>query len=254
MKLNELFPNTFKALAHRSGPDKSSDSRPLWQQRLSTDSDFCHAVVAAGYLTTEQMQHAAVNYRLGRSRRGGVIFWQIDEHEVLCDGKIMYYRKDCHRDHHRHPDWVSSCLKRYYLKDDEKLASEIKTCHCLFGLHQLCAQQKPVAVVEAEKTAVILSEHFPDFLWLATGGLFELSAAKLLPLRGRKILLFPDTDSEGKAYAVWYQVTQEAQRLLRQPIHLSPLLELHATPAQKERKIDLTDYLWEQSSPTEGVG
>ena len=99
-------------------------------------------------------------------------------------------------------------------------------------------------MVEAEKTAVILSEVYPDYLWLAAGGLYELTAQKLFPLKGRRIILFPDTDSDGTAFSTWYRITLEAQRLLGQPIHLSPLLEQKATPDQKRRKIDLVDFLF----------
>ena len=104
--------------------------------------------------------------------------------------------------------------------------------------------EKIVAVVEAEKTAVILSEHYPDCMWLAAGGLNELTPAKLFPLRGSRIILFPDTDTEGKAYTTWYKVMLEAQRLLGHPIHLSSILEQRATREQKERKIDLVEFLF----------
>ena len=145
MKIDEVFCNTFKALRHELGHDRPRDSRPMWQQRQSADSDFCRALVAKGYLTEAQMQHAAQRYRLGRSRDGGVIFWQIDITGTIFDGKIMYYRADCHRDHHRHPQWVSNCMKRYYLKDykegkveeDKKLIASIPSHHCLFGTHLL---------------------------------------------------------------------------------------------------------------------
>ena len=43
-----------------------------------------------------------------------------------------------------------------------------------------------VAVVEAEKTAVIMSEVKPEYIWLATGGKTELNVAKLCPLEGRQ--------------------------------------------------------------------
>ena len=226
----------------------------MWQLRLSADSDFCRAMVECGYLTREQMLRAVQRYRLGRSHDGGVIFWQIDMTEQTYDGKIMHYRPDGHRDHLRNPYWVSSALKRHYLNDDERLAAEIPSQHCLFGTHLLseeflCKQsvlkkRLAVAVVEAEKTAVILSEVFPEYLWLAAGGLYELTAAKLFPLRGHRIILFPDTDTDGMAFSTWYRVTLEAQRLLGQTIHLSPLLEQKATPDQKRRKIDLVDYIF----------
>ena len=275
MKMNELFSYTFGALRHELGHDRPKDQRPLWQRRLSTESAFCRALVANGDMTEEQMQRAAERYRLGCSRDGGVIFWQIDQIGQVYDGKIMYYRPDCHRDHQRHPNWVSNLLKRHYLKDDCQLAASIPSQHCLFGTHLLantnltnqtnnvelknssdscnscseeksnsCSEEKNICVVEAEKTAVIMSALYPDYLWLAAGGLYELTAQKLFPLRGRKIVLFPDTDEQGLAYATWYRVMQEAQRLLGQTIHLSAVLEQRATKAQKAAKIDLVDLLF----------
>jgi hypothetical protein len=55
---------------------------------MSTESVFCRAVVKCGYLTEEQMLRAAERYRLGRSRDGGVIFWQIDEEGRTRDLRI----------------------------------------------------------------------------------------------------------------------------------------------------------------------
>ena len=255
MHINELFPHTFQALRRELGTDRTADRRPLWQRRLSADSDFCRAMVGSGYLTAAQMERAARRYRLGRSRDGGVIFWQIDQLGTVYDGKIMHYRPDGHRDHRRPPYWVSACLRSNGL-----LPADWTSPHCLFGTHLLkirngenekmrdggnekMSTSQPVCVVEAEKTAVVMSELRPDYLWLATGGLYELTATKLFPLRGRRIILLPDTDTDGKAYATWYRVTMEAQRLLGHPIHLSPLLEQRATREQREAKIDIVDWV-----------
>ena len=112
MKLRELFPYTFKALRHELGHDRPRDSRPMWQQRQSADSDFCRALVANGYMTEAQMQHAAQRYRLGRSRDGGVIFWQIDTTGTIFDGKIMcsmrWASAPRHRSCHRRPSATSA--------------------------------------------------------------------------------------------------------------------------------------------------
>lgn len=108
----------------------------------------------------------------------------------------------------------------------------------------------PVAVVEAEKTAVILSAYYPQYVWLATGGLFEVQPEKFRPLRGRKVILFPDADPDGKAYAYWYEA---AQLVMAQPywddsppIRVSALLEQHTTADQRRRKIDLVEFITEQ--------
>ena len=325
-------------------------TKPLWQQHLCTNSHFCRTVVANGYLTEQQMQRAALRYRLGMARDGGVIFWQIDHAEHVYDGKIMYYKDNCHRDHNHNPTWVSAELKHFYLNDDYPYDCLPHFSHCLFGTHllqedsldscDLCSEKtsvpsvveknnsfnscnswlenpsvssvpsvveknnsfnscnswlentsvssvpfsdqgaecgvanvveknnsfnscnswlektsvssvpsvvnlKPVAVVEAEKTAIICSERYPDFIWLAPGGLEALKPEMMFPLRERKVILFPDTDETGETYRKWYAIARSAQRLLGHPIYVSSFLELHATEDQKRRKIDLVDYIFD---------
>ena len=227
---------------------------PLIARHLCTNSGFCRACVACHYLTEEQMKRAARRYQLGMSRDGGVIFWQTDQLGFIYDGKIMYYRSDCHRDHDHTPTWVSSELCRFYLNDEPELAWQIQSSHCLFGLHLLghtansseegtSQRDRVVCVVEAEKTAVILSEHFPQHLWLAAGGLNELTPTKLFPLRNHRVILFPDTDETCSAFTLWYRIAQEAMRQNGGKITVSPLLEQKATPAQKRAKIDLVDFI-----------
>ena len=243
MTMEEVFKHTFKAMRKRLD-ERRAEGRRLWQQRLGTASEFCRAVVSNGYLSEEQMQRAAQRYRLGASRDGGVIFWQIDEFDQLRDGKIMHYRPDCHRDHERKPTWTA-----YLLRKHGQLPKDWNTDHCLFGLHLLMEEgrwkkEEVVAVVEAEKTAVIMSEVKPEYIWLATGGKTELNVAKLRPLEGHRIILFPDTDVDGQTYRDWYDVAEAASDVFGHPVTVSSLLEQRATPAQKAAKIDLVDLLF----------
>ena len=213
--------------------------KPFWDPWMSTESMFCQAVVKCGYLTEEQMLRAAERYRLGKSRDGGVIFWQIDDQGRTRDGKIMFYREDCHRDKSRHPSWASARLKAYYGYD-----GDLPVDRCLFGLHLLGVVGGAVCVVEAEKTAVIMSEVYPQYVWMAAGGLSALSAEKFRPLRDHKVVLFPDTDPDGTTYACWKAIAEEASRSFLSPVYVSPLLERHATPEQKAAKIDIVDLLF----------
>jgi hypothetical protein len=213
----------------------------LVQKSLSTNSLFCQSLVSTGYLTEQQMRHAANRYRLGQTKDGGVIFWEIDEQAQVHNGKIMYYQDNCHRDKTHTPTWVIAKLKKV-----GALPNEVENPHCLFGLHLLSEASSggKIAIVESEKSAVILSELFPDCIWMAPGGKTMLNASLFAPLGDKRIILFPDTDETGDTYRLWLSVASEAQRLYKSRIHVSNLLELHATPAQKSAKIDIVDFLF----------
>ncbi len=66
----------------------------------------------------------------------------------------------------------------------------------LFGIEvdQLAgfANEIPVAIVESEKTAMLMSVLMPDYTWLATGGLSNLNPVIFSALKRYKIQLFPD--------------------------------------------------------------
>ena len=237
---------SFKSLEEVLTKGQREDGRSLVDLSMRTDTVFCRSLVSTGMLSEEQMQRAAQRYRLGRSRDGGVVFWEIDEQQRIRDGKVMYYRDDCHRDKVHNPSWVTAKLKA-----QGDLAELFEPQRCLFGLHLIKAQstmhnaQLTVAVVEAEKTAVICSELFPEYVWMAAGGETMLNAAKLYPLREHKVVLFPDTDPEGKTWQDWQEKAEAAQPEFRYPIRVSRILESHATDAQKTAKVDIVDLIFE---------
>ena len=232
---------TFKSLTEQL-TNQREDGKTLVDLSMRTDTTFCQSAVSAGYLTHEQMLHAARRYQLGKSKDGAVVFWEIDEDQHIRDGKLMWYGDDCHRLKDKNPTWVSACLKM-----QGQLPTLFESQRCLFGLHLLHENaDQTVCVVEAEKTAIICSELFPQYLWMATGGLSMLNASKLYPLRNHKVVIFPDTDPDGKTYNDWKEKCELAQDNSKYPIRLSRILEDHATPEQKRRKIDIIDYIFEQ--------
>ena len=229
---------SLSALLHH--PEK--DGKNLVDRTTSTNTVFCRSLVSEGYLTDQQMRHAAERYRLGQSKDGAVVFWEIDEQQQIRDGKLMYYQDDCHRDKDRNATWVTAKLKQ-----QRELSLMFDPERCLFGLHLLPEDlDRTIVVVEAEKTAVICSELYPQAVWMASGGMTMLNASKLYPLRDYRVVLFPDTDEEGKAFQQWKEVAEAAQEFFKYPIRVSPILEDNATPAQKAAKIDIVDYLFEQ--------
>ena len=237
------------------------------QRCRSNASAFMQSLVSTGILTPEQAERAADLYHLGAMRDGSVIYWQIDEQGRLRDGKIMLYGPDCHRLKDHGAQWMG-WLMRYKLRGaDGKflLPQEWEAVHCLFGQHLLSSSEEGrekseelrgkseelICVVEAEKTAVILSQLQPDKLWLAAGGESQLNVDKLAALKGHRVILYPDTDPDGKTYAAWLSIANEARRQLAINVSVSDLLETFASPDQKQRKIDLADFLIESREDQE---
>jgi len=244
MTLKELFPNTFKAMGLYM-------PYQLWVRPLSAKSSFCRAVIQNGILTHRQMVHAALRYRLGRSKNDAVIYWQIDQNGQVHDGKLMWYDANCHRQKNRHAVWVMFLMKQYL-----KLPQDtFQATHVFFGTHLLATHHptsNTVCIVEAEKSAVILSELYPQYIWLAAGGLSELQPQKFWALKHYKIVLLPDTDEDLTAYKRWYDAAQTVMQSFLWPkrnrIYVSDFLERHASADQKRRKIDLVDYILESKN------
>lgn len=121
---------------------------------------------------------------------GNVLWWQIDRDGVVRTGKVMKYLANGHRD--KSDNFPVTWAHKHRRFKDKFQGEELK--QCLFGEHLLTKYpDKPVALVESEKTAVILSRIYSDHLWLATGGSQGIkSDERLTPIIGRNVLLIPD--------------------------------------------------------------
>ena len=101
-----------------------------------------------------------------------------------------------------------------------------------------------VAVVESERSAVILSEVLPEYIWMASVYPMNLNVRTLQPLCGRRVVLFPPTDETGETFLAWVEVADQARRMLHLDVSVSTVLEERATEEQKRRKIDLIGFLF----------
>lgn len=103
---------------------------------------------------------------------------------------------NCHRmkvipfpsnDHHR--------IKGQDKRKDITQRSGKNTKLTYFGSHLLRKYpNKPIAVCESEKTALVGQIFFDQFLWIATGGKGNLKPHHAAFMKGRVLNLFPDVD------------------------------------------------------------
>ncbi len=181
---------------------------------------------------SEVTNELIAKYYIGTSKKwnGSTIFWQIDEKMKIHTGKIMLYNPETGKrvkEPYNHFSWVHKQLTKPNFVLNQSL----------FGLHLSKDNYKPIAVVESEKTAIISSVYFPEFIWLATGGLNNLSKLKFEPLRGRKVVLYPDL----RALDKWTEKAKELNTICN--VTVSDLLEQVATEEEKSNGLDLADYL-----------
>jgi hypothetical protein len=189
-----------------------------------------------------------LKYMVGRSKHdngNACIFWQIDENFNVRYGKIMCYD-------------VLTGKRRKHIPPVAVPVKPVNYLQTLFGCHLLAEYpDKPVAIVESEKTAIIASFFMPQYNWLATGGSSgckwrEYQVYKVL--KGKEIALFPDFGyylySQSKPKDEWKTCFQEwreraAAIMEKLPckISVSKVLENALSESKRESGPDLVDFL-----------
>ena len=271
MTWNEVFCNTFKELRKRISPEvrKQVDlmlpSWPMVDACRADSLDAFQPFLAAGKLSEDQMHDACQRYHLGQTRSGIPMFWMIDDMNTPLDAHIG-------------DRWISTLLK-----NREPLINAWHVAHCLFGLHLLahaeahtgdwrnCSIAKPkasnatggpvtsvrpavtpISIVESESSAIVLSALFPETIWLAYATTTHLVPDLFAPLEGHIVTIYPNTDPTLSTYLFFQDLVTLTLQQYDLDITISPLLEDNATPTQKERNIDLLDYLKESlNAPAE---
>ena len=222
MKLKDILSPSFK--------DFRKPHKPIVV--VAYDSDCCQEVVARQWLTETQMRRAAERYRLGKSKSGKTIFWMIDEIGLVRDGRIG-------------EAWVSQMLMQRH----PDLLSGIPTEHCFLGMHLLAMETgAKVCLVESERSAVVLSELYPAYVWLAWVYTSNLTIEKFEPLKGHRVVVYPRASEAKEDFTFCCEIASLARQIYHLDITVSDVLETQASPSQKAKRIDLVDFLFEGSA------
>jgi len=190
-------------------------------------------------------------YYIGTWKDGLTVFWQIDTRVKIRTGKLMRFdmrtgKRQIVRSWTK--DGEMHELKAYWMHKElitqKTLHANFNLKQCFFGEHLLTKEPNlPIAIVEAEKTAIICAICFPEMLWLAVGAKGYLTDEKFKIFASRKVLLFPDAD----AYTFWQEKAIRAQRN-GFDVSISSLIETQSTGGEKENGFDLADYLIAEQS------
>ena len=102
-----------------------------------------------------------------------------------------------------------------------------KKINCFFGENLVANNNKPVVIVEAEKTAIILSMLFENIVFIASGGLGKLKTLDYKFLLNRDVSLYPDNGAKE-----WHDIGKKRNWFV------SEILEAKGTKGS-----DAVDYL-----------
>jgi hypothetical protein len=181
-------------------------------------------------------------YLIGSSKhwKGATVFWQIDTKGKIRSGKIMLYNPETGKrvkEPFNHITWIHMVKRRANFELEQ----------CFFGEHLLKGNNKPIGVLESEKSAIIASIFFPEYVWIAVGSLTNLNETKCQILKGRTVTLFPDL----KAYDRWADKQKEISEKIPEIrfTRVSDLLERKAPETVKEG-YDLADFLLREEQPS----
>lgn len=165
----------------------------LIQQSEGTDNSLMRYL--RRFFPEKEIRQATADYHLGCTKRREAIFPQIDRTGMCRTAKIIDYDNEGHRikpEWGDRVDWVHS----RYMKMQGKKSSDFGLKQCLFGEHLLPKRPDDVVcLTEGEKTAVICSMVFPQFVWVSCGGqgLFKQELCK--PLAGRDVIVYADANA-----------------------------------------------------------
>ena len=106
-------------------------------------------------------------YNIGTAKQNGTIFWQQDLQGNFRTGKVMYYGSNGKRLKDRNSWYLHNRVKPNFQLEQ-----------VFFGEH-LVDKDKPIAMAESEKTAVMMSVYMPEYTWIAAGGSQMLNAFRL---------------------------------------------------------------------------
>jgi Domain of unknown function (DUF6371) len=183
-------------------------------------------------------------FSIGTAKGNKTIFWQQDKTGNYRTGQIILYNPlTGKRNKDIRPNWTHSVLELQGFNLEQ----------CFYGEYQLAYESKPVAIVEAAKTAAIMTAIEPRYTWIATGGAANLKTEKCKVLQGKNIVLYPDlgqNPNTGRTYfEEWTKRAKDIKQDLGLNVRVSDLLEKYVSQLPENEKdthinsgFDIADY------------
>lgn len=205
---------------------------------LSLGSNFTTFLRRTFVARIDAVESSIRMYNIGGTVENETIFWQIDRNGKVRGGKIMKYDENSGKrvkDIDNAVTWIHSRLQ-----SAGDLPRDWRLTQCLFGEHLInVGNNKTIVVVESEKTAVIASIFYPQYIWLATGGKMNLKENNCECLANKNVMFLPDLN----AYDDWMVRAQKVSEAIGFKYVVISDFENRASGGEREEGLDIADYL-----------
>lgn len=121
-----------------------------------------------------------------------VQYFYVSASNEVRTAREIHYKPDFHRDKE------SEKLLHIELTEYDK---NKRVRMCIWGEHLLTEQSnKDIIIVEGEKTAFVMSLYYPEFIWLAVGGIYGISEDFDFTKSDVRYYFLPDADIDVKGF------------------------------------------------------
>ena len=179
-----FVPINDKALQLKPEPLKTTFKYINELQVLKSQVNIENDIFAGTLIKLGITRNHLIKFDVGRSGNETFFFYR-NISGLIPNAKVISYDKDLCRKKNKPPYFLYSKKQGY--------------TSCLYGEFQLKDNNKPVILVESEKTCILASYAMPQFIWIATGGASSLTSEKAKVLQGRKIFILIDADKAGRS-------------------------------------------------------
>ena len=139
-----------------------------WCLNDFTDKEYCHLNPKVPFTFDEKAKLFYDYYSHYSKTVQKVHYFYVSAQNEVRTVREIVYKPDFHRE-------KDSGLLIHHNFDEYSKNKRVKWC--IFGEHLLAdfSDKRDIIIVEAEKTAFVMSLYYPEFIWLAVGGLNGIS-------------------------------------------------------------------------------
>jgi hypothetical protein len=205
----------------------------VYQKFRNHDNNFVSGLfkIYPRYQVTEVLEA----YQVG-SYRGFTLFPFMDRKSNIRAVQAKLFNENLHT---KGTTYLHYLLEKYENVPNwlVRYSEQKNKVSALFGEHLIESCKEKIYLVEAPKTAIIATLHFPKFLWLAVGSKSYFTSERMKPLIGKNVCVVPDLSIGGLTFNEW---KLKADML---GFKTYGKLERIATDKQRSEGWDLADFL-----------